>query len=62
MNRTRPEWQVLTSQTYAEARELCLTEKQREKAQQIYVLRDGFSGFQSKFRVSRPSTSPGGPP
>ncbi|RSH93889.1 hypothetical protein EHS25_006541 [Saitozyma podzolica] len=38
------------ARTYAEARELCLTEKQREKAQQIYVLRDGFSGFQSKFR------------
>jgi hypothetical protein len=53
MNRTRPEWRVLTSQTYAEARELCLTQKQREKAQQIYVLRDGFSGFQAKFRVSR---------
>ncbi|GFZ45808.1 hypothetical protein JCM24511_03538 [Saitozyma sp. JCM 24511] len=38
------------ARTYAEARELCLTQKQREKAQQIYVLRDGFSGFQAKFR------------
>lgn len=56
MTLKRAAW-VLTEQIYAESRAALLP--QSEVQQEVLVLRDGFSGFQAKYRVCSSSCRPG---